>query len=216
MPLPRILGFLLIDGVFISLVLLLSTIVSILLPEMILYVGITLVVFVIIFMLNRRIKSRLGKQVAPFSSRSMIRNVDFLIIGDLCDPSIFLPKKSTYINIGRPNRGLIVSYQILRHTHSILNEGGEVVFVIKSNYLKSEVFSVFDIPFLHYTTIKELGLRKIVRRNRWPLIFEPIISVKFTMNRSYRDIFKCIDCPDEEINVFCRDRNLTFRLMIIP
>jgi hypothetical protein len=206
---------LLLDGVFISLVLLLSIIVSILLPKMFPFVGITLVILIIIVMLNRRIKSRLRKQIAPFYSRSMIRNVDYLIIGDICDPSTFLPEKSTYIYIGRPNRGFVVSYQILRHTHSILKDkGGEVVFVIKSNCLKSEEFSVFDIPFLHNTTIKELGLEKIVRRNRWPLIFEPIISVKFIMNRNC-SIFKCIDCPDEEIITFCRDRNFTFRLILV-
>ncbi len=215
MSVPRILKFSFLLIIYFSLVFLILLGINKVTPSMLPFASAFAVIPLVNLLINRIIRRKSRRQIIPFSANSMIRNIDYLIIGDMCNPSGFLPEGSNYIQLCRPNRGLVASYQILRHTHSILKEeGGVVVFVIKPNQLTGETYSIFDLPFFHKTTIRELNLENKVHATRWPLAFEPINSIKFLMNRM-NDVKKDVSCTNEEIIAFCRDRGIELRLKVV-
>ncbi len=125
--------------------------------------------------LNWIVLKKMRDEKEPFGTFSQIRNVDFLLIGTLFDAKSFVPEGKSFVQISSPKRGLFSSYQILRHTHSILKEeGGTVVLAFERN---RDNFSLFDMPFMHPVTIKKYGLESLKRKSRFPLLFAPVKSL---------------------------------------
>ncbi len=142
------------------------------------------------------------KLVSVFGAQSNIRNIDYLVISDMCNVEDFIPAQSTYIQIAVPGRGENSAFEILKHTHSILKENGTVVIAVNK---RNKRFSIFDVPFLHRITIKKYRLERLCMMYKNPLFFAPIASLKilFGGGRSAYNIERNID---NKVGSFCHER----------
>lgn len=153
--------------------------------------------------LNELVRKKAERMSKPFGVYSAIRNVDYLVIGGCCNAKDYVPAECSYVQIAAPGRGYHSSFQILRHTHSILKEeGGTIIIAIGKS---RNVFTVFDIPFLHPVTIKKYRLERLCRRSKFPLIFAPIASVKFMFGRG--SMYQLLQDVPDELKTFCDERN---------
>ena len=154
------------------------------------------------------------KQAAPFDAKSDVRNVDMLIIGDMINPDAAQAKR--YVQICAPGRGLRACYEILRHTHSILDdESGKscVVIAVKSESRKRDSFSVFDVAFFHTITIKKYALDWLCRMERYPILIEPMGSLRVMLGIKSRNYHE-ISCPMPELEAFCNERGYVLRVFV--
>lgn len=160
--------------------------------------------------LNELICRKINRQREPFGINSSIRNVDYLIIGDYCDIEHYVPEGMSHLALFAPGRSYEASFQLLRHTHSILKEeGGTVIMTIGKG---KKPFTVFDIPLFHEITIRKYGLQRLQKMSRFPLIAEPLNSLKF-LGGGYKNAYiSSVDVPSE-LRTFCDERN--YRLIFL-
>ena len=132
-----------------------------------------------IVIVNELIVRKMKKQKAPFGTRSRIRNVDCLVIGDISHKEAqSLVGDGTSVSINLPGCSLAGAYEVLRHTFSILKEnGGSVVLAVKKKNLNKTSYSPFDVSFFHPVTINRLGLKNVKFMIRFPAVFAPIKSL---------------------------------------
>lgn len=157
-------------------------------------------------------KSRDGIQY--FSPSSKVRNIDCLLIGDMCCPDDIIPENKSYIYISAPGRSLKSSFEILRHTFSILKEdGGEAVIAIQKGNMEKDI-SLFDIPFFELSpvSIKRLHLEGLKRKKVLPLLFAPVKSLQILLGKKYKSIREIRLVPPE-IEDFCKERNISLRII---
>ena len=155
-------------------------------------VGIILIVF---DFLNEAVQWKMRKERAPFDSYSRIRNVDYLVIGDICNINDIVPEKNSYVQITAPQRSITASYEILRHTFSILKEYGGIAVIVDAQ--KKNDYTTFDIPYFHEVTIERLRLEKPVKLRYFPILTNPIKSIKYLFAKG-KKVFQC-DCENWEI-----------------
>lgn len=159
------------------------------------------------FLINLIIYVKLMRSVKQMNASGKIRNVDYLIIGDIFDYNKIIDDSSSIFSILSPNRSLCASKEILRHTFSILKDGGTVIIVDKGK--KEKKYTCLDIVWFHDITIKELGLNK--KSSRFPLFSEPINSIAFLLNLiDRRKVLIEMECLDKSIKEFCLKRGLFF------
>lgn len=154
-------------------------------------------------------KSKL--QNKDFLPESETRNVEYLIIGDMYKPT----ETGSYIQISAPNRSLDACYEILKHTHSILDDKkGKVILVIKKHNIDKNKYSFFDLPFLHEITIKRLKLSVDIGKL-------PVLHTLINLFGNLKFLFdiKSIGYKETDINAdyikkFCADRgySLSFKI----
>lgn len=183
----------------------------------------------IIVLLNIIVLRKMQQPVKPFGPKSRIRNVDYLVIGDICEPNSVMLNKNTekisYVQLSAPGRTLLSSYEILRHTFGILKEsGGTAILVVKHKNIEKKKYSVFDIPIFELSpiTVKRLGLEYLKRRRCFPLIYSPLKSIhlicsyginsNITKEKNHRialdSKYHRIDCPWKTISMFCEERGI--------
>ena len=157
------------------------------------------------------LQNKVRKQKYPFGSYSEIRNVDCLVIGDMISASSVVPSGCNYIQMSAPGRSLKSSFEILKHTSSILKEDGGVVYLIVDIKNRNNGFSVFDIPFFHPVTIRKYNLYDLEKKARYRILFAPIKSMRYvlgvTKNVKNKEN-KAEDGLYTDIGNFCRDRNM--------
>ncbi len=167
----------------------------------------------ILSLLNLYVSKKIYYQAQPFSSRCTVRNVQYLLIGDLCQPDNFIPTGSTYIQIAAPGRSLKACYEILRHTFSILDEGNaHVIFVIRKKYF-SKKYTLFDYPLflLSPISVKRLGLTKDIWKLNIPIFAAPIKSLEYLINLKGHYKYPLLSLPSE-ITAFCKERNISLTI----
>lgn len=159
-------------------------------------------------------KMRSGVNV--FCAGSKIRNIDSLIIGELCSLEGVVSTQENFFQIAAPERTLGSSYEILRHTFGILNEVcGEAVLVTKKGNVGSD-FSIFDIPYFQLSpiSVRRLRVEGLQKKSKLPLIFAPIRTIQILLsvgkNRKPRET----DVP-QEMYEFCRERNIRIRCLVV-
>ena len=170
-----------------------------------------------IFITNLLVIKKMRFPAGFFNAKCKVRNVDYLIIGDLCNPHLFIPEKASYIQISAPGRSLPASFEILRHTTGILKENGTAVIVDCGNRnKKGSVFSVFDIPILSLSpvSIKYLQLEKVKRKSYFPILFAPIGSIRLLLNLAGGNLLEVFatDAKFEEMARFCGERDIRLKL----
>lgn len=168
-----------------------------------------LVIFLVI--LNEAVLYKMRKERAPFDSRSRVRNVDYLVIGDLCRIQEIVPDGMTYVKITSPGRSLAASYEILRHTFSILKETGGTVAIIGKE--STTGYAVFDVPYFHQVTIERLRLERLNRWKSLPILAVPIKSLGFIFGVGH-SVQETV-CSNENVAAFCRDREIQLRFYSI-
>ena len=161
--------------------------------------------------LNELVCRKINRQRDLFGINSSIRNADYLIIGDYCDTKAYVPEGMTHIELFAPGRSYEAAFQILRHTHSILKEEGGTVIITIGKGQKS--YTVFDIVFFHEITIKKYGLQRLKKISHFPLIAEPINSLKFLVERDKKNTYISTEDAPSELRSFCDERN--YRLIFL-
>lgn len=146
------------------------------------------------------------RQVRVFYPTSQIRNVDYLIIGDMYKPTDINLSGKKVVHIYAPRRTLIAAYEILRHTYSIIKENGTVVVALNRKNVGLNKYNIFDIPFFHPITIKKLGLLNLKKWSRLPILIAPMIT--FRMICGCGKGYKTCECPNKEIVDFCLERSI--------
>lgn len=165
-------------------------------------------IFVIVI-INRMVERKIKEFQKPFSPYSGIRNVQYLVIGDLCNPRIFIPEGASYVAVLAPNRSLEAAFEVFRHTESILDEYvGTVVFACKIENA-SKGLTIFDMPFMAEVTILSKRLQKLVHRSQFPLLYEPWQSIKLLSGMKKKN------WHEQEVPVFikkfCEERQIKSR-----
>ena len=156
------------------------------------------------------------EQTGPFGAYSDVRNVNILIIGDMIDPKIVADTGKSFVQICAPGRGLRSCMEILKHTHSILDDESRescVVIALKGSNMNKSGFSVFDMPFFHRITREKYGLERLCRLERFPVLYEPfgIFSAAFGMkSRDYHEE----QSFSPEIQKFCQERGYRVRFFL--
>ena len=158
------------------------------------------------FSLYKKIKNNVNQMNAT----GTIRNVDFLIIGEYIDVHSLVDDSSSVFAVLSPERSLQASKEILRHTFSILRDGGTVIITNKKGVIND--YTCFDTMWFHDITIKRLGLKTKKILNKFPLFVEPVKSICLLMraDNKGKKINK-MSCPDSEISEFCSKRGLNFK-----
>lgn len=178
------------------------------------------IAFLIGFMAcNALVKKKQNRQRTVFGIHSNIRNVDCLIIGDIVDPASFILNGKRFIQISACDRNLRASYEILKHTSSILKEKDGEVYLVTRRDNRSNKFSVFDMQWLHPITLRKYDLHYLVKQARFPLFFAPVHSVQTLLNISKPGKILEEGLPDDklyaEIAEFCKTRDFKLYIVII-
>lgn len=176
-------------------------------PKLMWIIIIAILLLTAVYILNSYVVRNVQLQKTPFQINGNVRNVDYLIIGDMIDSNIVIPQGKCFVQIKAPNRSLYGAFEILKHTSSILDEdNGNVVIAIKNAESKNQ-FSVFDIPFFYNLTIKKYGIEKYEKLSRIPLLVKPFSSLQLLLNICNVN-WKEKSCPNADIVTFCDDRNI--------
>lgn len=167
---------------------------------------------------NEVILNRLQRQISCMGPRSRVRDVDYLVIGDQCRVMDLVPHGRKYVQITAPGRSLRAAFEILRHTWSILKDGGHAVLAVcetngSRNMTKSGEFSVFDVPFLHAITVKALGLERLRHRSMMPVVFAPLRSFRFLLGMHLSG-WRRQECPLREVKEFCNERGIILEYFV--
>lgn len=172
------------------------------------------IIFWVFFLLNRAAVKLLYRQVDPFKSRSQVRNIDCLIIGDCADITSLIPKDETYIQIAAPRRGLLSDYELIRHLHSILKEREGKIYIIYSEKNKNRSLSIFDIPFIHTITIKKYHLESISKKVNHLFFSAPVDTIRLIFCKWNRcgEIRKM---EENRIDAFCGERGYQVYYVVI-
>ncbi len=184
-----------------------STMCIFLFPKLMWLFIIAIILLVVEYILNRYVLRNLQLQKTPFQINSNVRNVDFLIIGDMIDSSMVIPQGKSFVQIKAPNRTLYGAFEILKHTSSILDEdNGNVVIAIK-NVKPKNYFLIFDIPFFYNLTIKKYDIEKFAKLSRVPFLVKPLSSIKLLLNICNKK-WEAKSCPDTDVVGFCDERSI--------
>lgn len=156
------------------------------------------------------------KNARELNATGTIRNVDYLIIGDMCSIKDIVPSGATYFAICCPGRSMFASYEIMRHTFSIAKEEGYVVIACRRDRIDSREITVFDMPYLNQLSIKRMNLAKLKKKEKLVLFLKPVQTIKLLLScfhGQYRYEKNPFVLP--EIDEFCKIRNLKLDLVII-
>ncbi len=137
------------------------------------------------------------------SPKREIRQWNTLVTGDFTPPHTGSGNNGNTLLITAPGRSLEASRQILLHTGSALAENGEVIILNKGKERKNKTYTIFDIPYLGLVARKELGLERLERKARYPIIYEPLKSIRLLLGISSGK-YVPETCPDEVIVNYCK------------
>ena len=179
-------------------------------PQLLLVIITAYLFCAILFWLNRKALKKIQDQKEPFKIGGKIRNVHYLIIGDMAEPSTMVPPNQSFVQIKAPNRSLKASFEILRHTSSILDEDkGNVIIAVKKRNIEN-TFSVFDIPFLYNLSIKKLRVGNLSKMSKYPILKDPVSTVLLVINHCSKR-WHLSTCPNEDVVKFCVERNINLK-----
>ena len=135
--------------------------------------------------LNEVVRKEMQRELRPFEPGSLVRNVDYLIIGELCRTENIVPEGSKFLQLKIPGCSLDAAYEVLRHSFSILKEnGGVAVLAYKNKSCSAHEHSLFDVNFLIPLTIQRLHLERYKIMKYFPLPFSPWKSLRLLLNIS--------------------------------
>lgn len=203
--------------------------------------GVSMYTALLILLLNFFTLQKIQASLAVFDASSKVRNLDYLIIGDLCADKVFIPEGKRAVRLAAPGRSLGASYEILRHTFGILKEtGGTAVLAVCGEKMESCEYTVFDLPVfcLSPTSVSRLHLEKMKRQAAYPFLVKPVSSLRlltsFGSGKSFHRLPKGlgtgsaerlsyreeqgetpapVSCLEAEIKQFCEERGIRLILL---
>lgn len=155
------------------------------------------------------------KGIEYFSPSCKTRNIDCLVIGDMCRPDEIVSEGKSYLCISAPGRSLKSSFEILRHTFSILREdAGETIITVRKENIEKG-FHLFDMAFLGMSpiSVKRLHLEGLKKKEILPLLFAPAASIQILLGCNRRFSSE-MDFVPAEMERFCKERNICLRILV--
>ena len=166
--------------------------------------GVVLLTVFIFIYCNSKVINIIKCQYKDFSSTSKVRNIDCMVIGDMINPFFLVKEGVSFIQIYAPGRGFLSDYEIIRHTHSILKDGGVIYIPYKMKYTNNGL-SIFDYPILHPITIEKYKIGQKNKQSKYPIIYHLISSIKILFQiQAKRGFLR--ENIDERIDKFCSER----------
>lgn len=159
-------------------------------------------------LMNHIVIRKIGCPFQALSSVREIKSYKTLIIGEYASPSEYRAycDKDTSVVITSPNRSLEASYQLLLHTASCIEECGTCI-ILYNRMVQINGLTLFDLPYIHPITRKELQIEYLVKQSRLPLLYEPIKSLKMLLHIKKRGFFET-ECPSAEIKNYCNKKGI--------
>ena len=191
------------------------------------YWYITIVIWLLIFLyhlkcrfssywhsLNDRISNHANHVLATLHDRKVINKIHTLIIGDTCSEELVNEyKQGNVLCVQFPDRSLEASYLIFMHLESVLEENDRVI-ILHDNRVPTNRITIFDLPYLHFISIKELNMEGWQKKYARPLLYAPIRSIKF-LTRVAKKGYQEAPCPLADLPLFCEERNYQLKYMSI-
>ncbi len=173
-----------------------------------------LIAFFVLF-IDKQVKKELDKQTSYVYGKNQIRNVDYLLIGDLFDEYSICDDNSSIVSIQSYNRSLDGAFWILKRVFSLVDETkGKIIIVIKEKNVKSSDVTLFEYSFLSPVIRRLLNVLYLEKERRHPFLYSPFKSFQLLYGKRSRNT--CVaNCPNSDIVAFCRERNLNFEYRII-
>lgn len=152
------------------------------------------------------------RQMDIFYAQSKIRNVDSLIIGEACNPKEVGVNRKRFVQIRNPGLSEEGAYQILRRTHSILKDNGNVVVALEKKNMGSKKLGLMDTFFMHEVTIKEYGIEKQAKCRKLVFFIHPIRSLEI-VSKKCKSGFS-LSGGGTGLEDFCCERGLNYQLYV--
>lgn len=169
--------------------------------------------FLVLFFWDYKVHRIMCSQMKPFKAGNKIRNVDCIIIGELCKPEAVMPENAkTFVQIKDPGISENGSFEILRRTHSILKDQGTVIIALEKKNLEKQSIGISDTYFLHDITIKEYGIENKARLKKLLFFIHPIRSTQILLGSSKIGFYE--SGGGTVIRDFCIQRDLDFYLFV--
>lgn len=162
--------------------------------------------------IDERTKRILDEQTSYAYGKKQVRNIDYLIIGDMADIGDICCKKIACIMA--PNRSLECSFWVLKRMFSLLNEkSGKVIITVKEGNIKKQGVTLFEYSFLSPVYRNILNVHFLEKQRKHPFFYSPIRSFLLVCGIKHKTVKT--GCIDNSIEEFCRERgiNVEFRLI---
>lgn len=174
------------------------------------YLSLLIFIVLLLLVLNRLIIRKIFDSYCLISPQRAIKQYNTIVIGENINSSVYenLCDKHSTLFITSPDRTLTASYQILLHLISCITDGGTCIIVSNSLNKQKKEFSLFDIPYIHFITRKELNIEYLNNRVVLPLLYEPVKSLKFLLDIKSSG-YKITECHSREIIDFCKRKNIS-------
>lgn len=173
------------------------------------YMALLLGTLIAFHRINTKLSRTEQKNLSILHNRQQITKINTLIIGDTCPPAITEKfRTGNAFALQFPDRSLEASYQIFMHVESILEEKGRLI-IIHDTKIAHNKLSIFDFPYLHSITIKELKCENWKNKQKYPLLYEPVKCFRYLINLRKRN-YQEAACPKNELNTFCSERGIDF------
>lgn len=174
------------------------------------FIDIVLIILLVCLVKSNSFLSEKIKEANPNIFTEHRRNFDYVIIGDLVGSENFLDNNSSYLKFTAPNRTLYGSFMILQNRFSWLREGGSCIIVCKKQNIYKQRIIPFDIPFFHPIVIKKYSLQKEQKLLKYPL-FYPLQTILFLFCQNRKVMLQKTQCPNMNIIMFCKNRNIKLK-----
>lgn len=160
---------------------------------------------------NYAIAKKALAQKRPFDSRnSRVRNVKCLLLGDLFSPEkLAFPLPGDALRIRLPGCSLYEAYAVLAHSSSILEEShSDIYLFVDGRNENKKTLSPFAKAFLS----EAFRRQRNIRDGNFFLLY-PAQSIAFLLDIP-KNGWRKTECPSEELQMFCKERNITLHYMI--
>lgn len=166
------------------------------------------------FVFDERGRTILDKQTSCVYGKNQVRNVDYLIIGDMTDIGDICDKEKKTVCIMAPDRSLEGSFWILKRMFSLLDEeSGKAIITVKEKNIKKQGVTLFEYAFLSPVYRNILKVHYLERRRKYPFFYSPVRSLKMICGIKHRSIKT--GCLDNSIEDFCRIRGIDVEFRLI-
>ena len=162
--------------------------------------------------IDLKVYKAMRRQMNIFYAQSKNRNVDCLIIGEVCDPKDIGVECESFVQIRNPGLSEEGAYQILRRTHSILKENGHVIIALESKNVGSKKLGMMDTFFMHKITIKEKKLERTAKCRILLFFIHPLKSFEI-LSKKYKTGFN-LSREGTGLAEFSRERGLNYNLYV--
>lgn len=164
--------------------------------------------------IDERAKRILDEQTSYAYGKKQVRNVDYLIIGDMADIGDICEEGDKTVCIMSPNRSLECSFWVLKRMFSLLDEeSGKAIITVKEKNIKKQGVTLFEYSFLSPIYKNILKVHYLEKRRKHPFFYSPIRSFGLVCGTKHKSVKT--ESLDNNIEEFCRMRGIDVEFRLI-